>query len=421
VFDFRLQDTVPQMGMPASSNFGGGAAASAVAPELAPEDAPLLEAPLLLVPPPVLLAPLLLVPLPLLPLLPPLELVAPDDAPLPLELAPLYPPLLLLPLLQPVDAVPEKAARPRRDEARQATMVGWRMRAPWGRVSLVPYFSPKAAPTEGSEVLAPAPFRAHDCTSATRNLLAHFNMTRNSIAFGAFLMGTAATFWLGACGSPSSGGFAGDNGGSSSSGSGSGATSTSSSGRSSSAGSGSGSDAGTSSGNGTSSGVTSSGADANLDALADVAPPPDYDGGPQPCGTQVGAQTCSLKTSTCCVNQALNGQCVPHGTACPAPQMVGTLTFPYAGFSCLGKIDCASGQICCGVANTTQANTACQAVAPGACVPTTANSTMGSAQLCVTSAECAAGVQCIAQKCVGSTNFKLCGLHDQPPFSCKAQ
>jgi hypothetical protein len=44
---------------------------------------------------------------------------------------------------------------------------------------------------------------------------------------------------------------------------------------------------------------------------------------------------------------------------------------------------------------------------------------MGSAQLCASHEECAAGVQCIPQKCAGGTNFNLCGLHDYAPFNCK--
>jgi hypothetical protein len=79
--------------------------------------------------------------------------------------------------------------------------------------------------------------------------------------------------------------------------------------------------------------------------------------------------------------------------------------------------------ICCGVATTTSANTACQAVAPGQCVPTTSDLTMGSAQLCATHAECAPGVQCVPQTCAGpngnlTAKFNLCGLHDYAPFSC---
>jgi hypothetical protein len=123
VFDFRSQGVLSQMGMPASVNFGGGAA-SRIAPELDPEDEPLPEPPLLLV-----LPPLLVLLLALLPPLPP-ELAVPDDEPLPPEPELENPPPLLLPLLQPVDPVPERAARPRKDEATQAIIVGWRIRAP---------------------------------------------------------------------------------------------------------------------------------------------------------------------------------------------------------------------------------------------------------------------------------------------------
>jgi hypothetical protein len=76
--------------------------------------------------------------------------------------------------------------------------------------------------------------------------------------------------------------------------------------------------------------------------------------------------------------------------------------------------------ICCGVATTTSASTKCQTVAPGQCQPTEISATMGSAQVCVTAAECASGVQCIPQTCLLGSHFSLCGLHDQAPFNCTA-
>lgn len=97
-------------------------------------------------PPPedeLLLPPLLLVLLPLEE--PPDEL--PDDDPLPPELEPLNPPLLPpLELPQPVDAVPEKAARPRKDEARHAMIIWRRMGGPFVLGISTPYTIPNRAP-----------------------------------------------------------------------------------------------------------------------------------------------------------------------------------------------------------------------------------------------------------------------------------
>jgi len=111
---WRSQGVVPQRGIPASVS-GGVVFASYAPPELLLVDDPLLLAPLLLVLPPLLLV------------LPPLDepLDDEDELAVPPELELLNPPLLLpLLLLQPVDAVPEKAPRPRKDEAaRQARMV----------------------------------------------------------------------------------------------------------------------------------------------------------------------------------------------------------------------------------------------------------------------------------------------------------
>jgi len=45
---------------------------------------------------------------------------------------------------------------------------------------------------------------------------------------------------------------------------------------------------------------------------------------------------------------------------------------------------------------------------------------MGSAQLCVTSEECASGQECIAQTCLDGSNLRLCGLHNEAPFNCTA-
>jgi hypothetical protein len=43
---------------------------------------------------------------------------------------------------------------------------------------------------------------------------------------------------------------------------------------------------------------------------------------------------------------------------------------------------------------------------------------MGSAQLCSSSVECAAGVKCIPQQCLSGSNLRLCGLHNFAPFNC---
>ncbi|MGH7440791.1 MAG: hypothetical protein ACRENE_34305, partial [Polyangiaceae bacterium] len=171
----------------------------------------------------------------------------------------------------------------------------------------------------------------------------------------------------------------------------------------------SGSSGSTTSGGHASSGSTSS-SGVLLDASVDAAPPPPYDGGPQACGSQ----SCELKTSTCCLNQDPTlSTCVSHGTTCPLAT---------AAFACLAAIDCSSaGDVCCGVATTLSASTKCQTVASGqACQPSTANTTMGSAQLCISSAECTMGQSCIDQTCLSGSHLKLCGLHDSPPFNCTA-
>jgi hypothetical protein len=240
-----------------------------------------------------------------------------------------------------------------------------------------------------------------------------------SLFASAVLMGVFSTaVTIAGCGDKQvPGGSGDDDSGQTSSSSGSSSSSPSSSGTSSGSSSGdvsSSGSSGSSSGQPTSSGSSSSSSSGG--ALVDAPPPPPYDGGPQTCGTQSGAPDCWLKTSTCCVDQILHGSCVPHDMACPADPL------PQAAFSCLGAIDCDAGSVCCGVANSTAgmatADTACQAVAPGACAPTVSTATTGAAQLCVTSAECPAGVECIAQQCVGNSNFRLCGLHSEAPFSC---
>ena len=221
-------------------------------------------------------------------------------------------------------------------------------------------------------------------------------------------VGAGAGYGDSGAGSSSSDGASGSE---SSSGSGGGSNSSASSGSSSGTGSGSGAGSGSTSG---SSMASSSGSSSGGDGGTAVNP---YDGGPQACGLQAGAQQCDLKTQTCCVDRFLNGTCVPHGQSCPQA------TF---GFSCLGAIDCASpGDVCCGVGSVAamQANTACQTVAPGqACQPSMQTSTTGSAQLCVTAAECTMGQQCIYQGCTPiHADLWLCGLQSGSPGSCTAQ
>jgi hypothetical protein len=113
-----------------------------------------------------------------------------------------------------------------------------------------------------------------------------------------------------------------------------------------------------------------------------------------------------------------NTMCIPHGQSCPPLDL--TTLEGWAGFGCLGKIDCSSssGMVCCGVATATSANTACQSVSPGQCAPTTSSNSMGSAQLCASSAECAPGVPCVPQTCLMGSNLRLCGLHSGKPFNC---
>ncbi len=243
-------------------------------------------------------------------------------------------------------------------------------------------------------------------------------MTRHSEAIAALTAAMTSAILAAGCGDkqvPGANGGGDDDGGTTSASSGgSSGTGSSGSGTSSSGGSGGSSggksSSGASSGGAASSSGTASSSGSGSDATVDApAPPPLYDGGPQKCGIQSNAVDCSLKTSTCCVSQTLVGTCVSHSSSCPS------LT---ASFACLGEIDCAPGSVCCGVANTTQANTKCQVVSSGgSCSPAT-TSTTGSAQICVTSAECTMGQECIYQKCVGGSNLHLCGLHAGAPFNC---
>jgi hypothetical protein len=108
-----------------------------------------------------------------------------------------------------------------------------------------------------------------------------------------------------------------------------------------------------------------------------------------------------------------------------------------AQFECLEASECPSGQVCCGVANNTQgtasAGSQCEDIsASGHCDPVAdagAASTMGSAQLCQTDAECVNHMTCSWQVCTIPTtvagvavtlkpNLTMCGLQSAAPFNC---
>jgi hypothetical protein len=124
--------------------------------------------------------------------------------------------------------------------------------------------------------------------------------------------------------------------------------------------------------------------------------------------------SCNLTTNTCCLASDMTGHCVTHGTACGTS---GGL--PEAEFDCLGASDCPSGQVCCGIAdeNQLEAKTVCMATCP----TMSSSSTQGQVQLCKGNAECQNKMDCIAQTCLANSNFNLCGLTSQAPYSCKAR
>jgi hypothetical protein len=87
-----------------------------------------------------------------------------------------------------------------------------------------------------------------------------------------------------------------------------------------------------------------------------------------------------------------------------------------AGFQCVEKSDCPSGQICCGYqTDSTHGGSKCEASCPA----------QTSAQLCQTNAECTGGQTCIPQSCdVGATlpaNLTLCGLQSNDTYKCTAR
>jgi hypothetical protein len=92
-------------------------------------------------------------------------------------------------------------------------------------------------------------------------------------------------------------------------------------------------------------------------------------------------------------------------------------------WGCSTISDCTgSGEVCCGVATTTTAQTACQTVAAGgSCEPSPATAMQASAQVCTSNAECINGQACIAQVCVQNSHLMLCGLQSAAPFNCVKQ
>jgi hypothetical protein len=124
------------------------------------------------------------------------------------------------------------------------------------------------------------------------------------------------------------------------------------------------------------------------------------------------------------------GSCIPHAQSCTSQE---------AQFKCLQASDCASGQVCCGVANNSagaaSAGSQCEDIGSGGhCSPVAdagAQSTMGSAQLCQTDAECVNHMQCVWQVCTIPTtvdgvsvtlmpNLTMCGIQSAAPFDCSA-
>jgi|HubBroStandDraft_1064217.scaffolds.fasta_scaffold30428_1 hypothetical protein len=144
-----------------------------------------------------------------------------------------------------------------------------------------------------------------------------------------------------------------------------------------------------------------------------------------------GSVACNLTSNTCCVALNQTGSCIPQGQSCTSQE---------AQFKCLEASDCPSGQVCCGVANNSagaaSAGSECQDIAAaGHCSPVPdagAQSTLGSAQLCQTNAECVNHMDCTWQVCSIDTtidgvpnvmlmpNLTMCGLQSAAPFNCTA-
>jgi hypothetical protein len=128
-----------------------------------------------------------------------------------------------------------------------------------------------------------------------------------------------------------------------------------------------------------------------------------------------GTATCDLHSNTCCVTPALpkpTGVCVAGDDASCAAGA--------SPFHCQYACECAAGDSCCGVLNTTTYAGAatCQNVpSGGSCTAAAGEAT---AQLCKQDAECKNGLPCIAQTCVFGSMFQFCGVQMQAPYRCSA-
>ena len=219
------------------------------------------------------------------------------------------------------------------------------------------------------------------------------------------IMASFASSVLLACGTRQSGGFEGDDTGSSSSASGA-DDSTVSSSNGSSSGSSSGSPSGSSSGSGTgsSSGSSSSGSSSGSSSTGSSSGAT----GPRDAGTDHYVPTCGrpcdLRSNTCCLpaDGGVDASFCLSGTSPSCGTNIATL-------HCGGVTDCPSGQLCCGNYNLTAktAETICQTVTK-----------CSVAQFCETNQECPTGVQCTSQNCAGG-NLYLCGLQAEAPYNCK--
>jgi hypothetical protein len=127
---------------------------------------------------------------------------------------------------------------------------------------------------------------------------------------------------------------------------------------------------------------------------------------------------CDLKTNTCCLDQFLVARCISKPMTCPSNNV---------SFGCLQATDCPSGQVCCGLADSSAmtATTSCATIASGTNCPGMSSMTMGYAQFCQTDGECKNHQACIKQSCPINSSlppavFKLCGLQNHQPYNCTA-
>jgi hypothetical protein len=128
-----------------------------------------------------------------------------------------------------------------------------------------------------------------------------------------------------------------------------------------------------------------------------------------------GSTACDLKSNECCLSAAYIATCNPQSAACTGQ----------AVFKCVEAAECPQGQVCCGLADqtTASAGASCQTTCT-----TGASSTMGSAQLCQTDAECKNGMKCIWQDCkvgmpepsTANVELTMCGVQSASPFNCTA-